>query len=56
MFEYQYLFCTFCIHRADILLYYWACVRGLSDVAELLINKGASFDVKDESKLLFLHK
>ena len=26
---------------------FWACVRGLSDVAQLLINKGASFDVTD---------
>ena len=25
----------------------WACERGLSDVAQLLINKGASFDVTD---------
>ena len=25
----------------------WACVRGLSDIAQLLINKGASFDVTD---------
>ena len=25
----------------------WACENGLSDVAELLINKGASFDVTD---------
>ena len=24
-----------------------ACVRGLSDVAQLLINKGACFDVTD---------
>ena len=26
---------------------YRACVRGHSDVAQLLINKGASFDVTD---------
>ena len=26
----------------------WACVRGLSDVAQLLINKGASLDVIDQ--------
>ena len=26
---------------------FWACERGLSDVAQLLINKGASFDVTD---------
>ena len=26
----------------------FACARGLSDVAQLLINKGASIDVKDE--------
>ena len=25
----------------------WACESGLSDVAQLLINKGASFDVTD---------
>ena len=25
----------------------WACKSGLSDVAQLLINKGASFDVTD---------
>ena len=25
----------------------WACERGLSDVAQLLINKGASFDMTD---------
>ena len=25
----------------------WACGSGLSDVAQLLINKGASFDVTD---------
>ena len=25
----------------------WACVHGLSDVAQLLINKGASLDVTD---------
>ena len=26
---------------------FWACERGLSDVAQLLINKGAIFDVTD---------
>ena len=26
---------------------FWACQSGLSDVAQLLINKGASFDVTD---------
>ena len=26
----------------------WACYRGLSDVAQLLINKGANMDVTDE--------
>ena len=25
----------------------WACARGHSDVAQLLINKGASFNVTD---------
>ena len=30
--------------RTPLLL---ACERGLSDVAQLLINKGASFDVTD---------
>ena len=27
---------------------FWACYRGLSDVAQLLINKGANMDVTDE--------
>ena len=31
----------------------WACVRGLSDVAQLLINKGASFDVTDRVSYYF---
>ena len=31
----------------------WACVRGHSDVAQLLINKGASFDVTDEVSYYF---
>ena len=31
----------------------WACARGLSDVAQLLINKGASFDVTDEVSYYF---
>ena len=31
----------------------WACVRGLSDVAQLLINKGASFNVTDEVSYFF---
>ena len=26
---------------------FWACESGISDVAQLLINKGASFDVTD---------
>ena len=26
----------------------WACENGLSDVAQLLINKGANFDVTDK--------
>ena len=26
----------------------WACYSGLSDVAQLLINKGANIDVTDE--------
>ena len=30
-----------------------ACARGLSDVAQLLINKGASFDVTDEVSYYF---
>ena len=30
-----------------------ACDRGLSDVAQLLINKGASFDVTDEVSYYF---
>ena len=31
----------------------WACARGLSDVAQLLINKGASFDVTDRVSYYF---
>ena len=31
----------------------WACDRGLSDVAQLLINKGASFDVTDRVSYYF---
>ena len=31
----------------------WACVRSLSDVAQLLINKGASFDVTDRVSYYF---
>ena len=27
---------------------FWACYRGLSDVAQLLINKAANMDVTDE--------
>ena len=30
-----------------------ACERGLSDVAQLLINKGASFDVTDAVSYYF---
>ena len=30
-----------------------ACENGLSDVAQLLINKGASFDVTDDVSLYF---
>ena len=30
-----------------------ACENGLSDVAQLLINKGASFDVTDEVSYYF---
>ena len=32
---------------------FWACVRGLSDVAQLLINKSASFDVTDRVSYYF---
>ena len=31
----------------------WACVCGLSDVAQLLINKGASFDETDRVSYYF---
>ena len=31
----------------------WACARGHSDVAQLLINKGASFDVTDRVSYYF---
>ena len=43
---YSYLMYT----RTPLLL---ACERGLSDVAELLINKGASFDVTDRVSYYF---
>ena len=33
----------------------WACERGLSDVAELLINKGASFDVTDRVSYFYIN-
>ena len=33
-----------------------ACVRGLSDVAQLLINKGASFDMTDRVSYFLLPK
>ena len=36
--------------RTPLLL---ACEKGLSDVAELLINKGASFDVTDRVSYYF---
>ena len=32
---------------------FWACVRDLRDVAQLLINKGASFDVTDKVSYYF---
>ena len=32
---------------------FWACESGLRDVAQLLINKGASFDVTDEVSYYF---
>ena len=31
-----------------------ACLNGLSDVAQLLINKGASVDVTDEVSYMYL--
>ena len=31
----------------------WACVHGLSDVVQLLINKGASFNVTDRVSYYF---
>ena len=31
----------------------WACICGHSDVAQLLINKGASFDVTDRVSYYF---
>ena len=31
----------------------WACKSGFSDVAQLLINKGASFDMTDEVSYYF---
>ena len=32
---------------------FWACESGHSDVAQLLINKGASFDVTDRVSYYF---
>ena len=32
---------------------FWACESGLSDVAQLLINKGASLNVTDEVSYYF---
>ena len=32
----------------------FACLNGLSDVAQLLINKGASVDVTDEVSFMYL--
>ena len=32
----------------------FACIDGLSDVAQLLINKGASVDVTDEVSYMYL--
>ena len=32
----------------------FACFNGLSDVAQLLINKGASVDVTDEVSYMYL--
>ena len=37
----------------DTLLYCWLVFVYLSDVAQLLINKGASFDVTDEVSYYF---
>ena len=32
-----------------------ACLNGLSDVAQLLINKGASMDVKNEVSYMYMY-
>ena len=40
-------FLLLCTHRMDALLYLCLVRDGHSDVAQLLINKGASFDVTD---------
>ena len=46
-------FLTFCTHRVGCTPLSLACVSGLSDVAQLLINKGASLDVTDEVSYYF---
>ena len=41
------IFSNFLYTQAGCTPLFWACSRGHSDVAQLLINKGASFDVTD---------
>ena len=46
-------FLTFYTHSYGRTPLSWACGSGHSDVAQLLINKGASFDVTDEVSYYF---
>ena len=46
---FSYFLCTLFVHTPLS----WACGSGLSDVAQLLINKGASFDVTDKVSYYF---
>ena len=43
-----YLLTTFIYKQSGHTPLSWACYRGLSDVAQLLIKKGANMDVTDE--------
>ena len=55
MYKYYYLFLSN-VHQDGHTPLSWACQRGLSDVAKLLINKGASFDVTDAVSYYFYIK
>ena len=53
MFEGKHLFLLFVHTGLDALLYLGLVFRGLSDVVQLLINKGASFNVTDRVSYYF---